>query len=753
MALDDAAAPDLDAEYEAILVFFNAAKSAQTFTVPGANGFMIHPEQADTLDADPVVQTAAFHDATDTFTIPARRTAVFVSRQPLPSRSTLDFVGLMWPRGGAANLIDQGRFTPHGLDVFVQVFEQGVTNRAGQGAGIACTVRWGRFGGPWANVQMSYNGDRGANDEYKATLPRAAINTLPPGNYGFTAYCRKIDEPGRLWKRDAFDIEGNGADDDQGDGLFTIVPRTDSSAQPPHGAFVHLFEWRWDDIAKECAYLAAKGYTAVQVSPPNEHVIPVTDMGGPDNDYPWWVRYQPVSHDISRLTSRSGTREEFEEMVAACNEVGVDIYVDAVINHMAAFEDNSPPQSEGTAGSTYNAFPANERFFGVQYDVSDFHRDCKLDSYQDRNQVQRCNLSGLPDLDTGSPQVQAHIRRFLQDLLDLGVKGFRIDGAKHIAAQDIAAILEGLHLPDGGAPYIYQEVIDTNPTERVRDLEYVPAGDVLEFEYGMTAIGAKFNCEGRLSDLQNVPEYRNMLLSHFAVIFTDNHDNQRGHGAGGPCIVDHRDGQLYNLANIFMLAYPYGYPMITSSYYWSDDRNSQRGDSKGPPSADAPFVSGSGPETRPVYGPAQVAGDAPENCSATFEDGKWACEHRRTAIANMVEFRRVAGDAGVTHWQNIGAATSDHIAFGRGDRAFVAINRTATAATATYTTGMQPGRYCDITKFDFDRATGSCVTSGTGTPAPANTLITVNVNGQIANKTLAAMDAFAIHAAARVGNR
>ena len=36
---------------------------------------------------------------------------------------------------------------------------------------------------------------------------------------------------------------------------------------------VHLFEWKWTDIANECeAYLGPKGYCAVQVSPPMEHI-------------------------------------------------------------------------------------------------------------------------------------------------------------------------------------------------------------------------------------------------------------------------------------------------------------------------------------------------------------------------------------------------------------------------------------------------------------------------------------------------
>ena len=45
----------------------------------------------------------------------------------------------------------------------------------------------------------------------------------------------------------------------------------------------------------------------------------------------WWVRYQPVSY---LLESRSGTREQFVDMVQRCRAQGVNIYVDAVINHM-----------------------------------------------------------------------------------------------------------------------------------------------------------------------------------------------------------------------------------------------------------------------------------------------------------------------------------------------------------------------------------------------------------------------------------
>lgn len=37
---------------------------------------------------------------------------------------------------------------------------------------------------------------------------------------------------------------------------------------------VHLFEWKWKDIALECEqYLAPNNFCGVQVSPPVEHVI------------------------------------------------------------------------------------------------------------------------------------------------------------------------------------------------------------------------------------------------------------------------------------------------------------------------------------------------------------------------------------------------------------------------------------------------------------------------------------------------
>lgn len=212
---------------------------------------------------------------------------------------------------------------------------------------------------------------------------------------------------------------------------------------------VHLFEWKWDDIADECErFLGPNGFAGVQVSPPNENSV----IG----NRPWWERYQPVSYI---LVTRSGNREQFERMVQRCNNVGVRIYVDAVINHMSA------TGGVGTAGSQSN--PGGKSFPAVPYSSFDFNPDCEIYDYTNAEQVRNCWLVGLPDLALGiNNWVSDRIVDFLNDLISLGVAGFRVDAVKHMWPQHLAHIygrLNNLNSATFGAnarPFITQEVID-----------------------------------------------------------------------------------------------------------------------------------------------------------------------------------------------------------------------------------------------------------------------------------------------------
>lgn len=69
------AGEDLDPTVEGLVGIINASDEAQSFVLSGANGYVLHPTLA--ASADSVVQGASFDDGSDTFTVPARTTAVF----------------------------------------------------------------------------------------------------------------------------------------------------------------------------------------------------------------------------------------------------------------------------------------------------------------------------------------------------------------------------------------------------------------------------------------------------------------------------------------------------------------------------------------------------------------------------------------------------------------------------------------------------------------------------------------------------
>nr|WP_228710848.1 alpha-amylase family protein [Saccharobesus litoralis] len=458
---------------------------------------------------------------------------------------------------------------------------------------------------------------------------------------------------------------------------MALSAHTHAASQPT--TFVHLFEWNWQDVATECEqHLGPKGYAAVQVSPPNEHI----------QGSQWWTRYQPVSY---QLISRGGNRAQFIDMVNRCKAVGVDIYVDAVINHMAA------GSGTGTAGSPYGGknFP--------DYSPWDFHDSCTInpeDYGSNRWRVQNCELVGLPDLNTSSNYVQQTLADYLNDLTNIGVAGFRFDASKHMSVSDIQGVLAKVN----GTPLIFQEVIDQG-SEAVTSGEYTGTGLVTEFKYS-TQLGNTFR-NGSLAWLSNFGEGWGFMPSSSAVVFVDNHDNQRGHGGAGN-VITFQDGRLYDLANVFMLAYPYGYPKVMSSYDFHHDTD-----------AGGPGV--------PVH----------NNGNLECFGSNWKCEHRWSYISGAMQFRNHTADNWqVTNWWDNG---NNQIAFGRSSSGFVAINKEDFNLNNTLQTDMAEGVYCNVLKGELSADGQSC----------SGETITVNSNGTV-NLDIAPWDAIAIHQDAKI---
>ncbi|MCX5245502.1 alpha-amylase family protein [Streptomyces sp. NBC_00201] len=435
-----------------------------------------------------------------------------------------------------------------------------------------------------------------------------------------------------------------------------VMSPTTASASPPGTKDVTavLFEWKFASVAKECTNtLGPAGYGYVQVSPPAEHI----------QGSQWWTSYQPVSYKIA---GRLGDATAFKNMISTCHAAGVKVVVDTVINHMSA------GSGTGTGGSSYTKYNYPGLYSSADMD------DCTstVGDYTNRANVQNCELVGLADLDTGEEYVRATIAGYMNSLLGYGADGFRIDAAKHIPAADLANIKSRLSNP---SVYWKQEVI-YGAGEAVQPTEYTGNGDVQEFRYAYD-LKRVFNNEN-LAYLKNYGEGWGYMNSSVAGVFVDNHDTERNGST-----LNYKDGANYTLANVFMLAYPYGAPDINSGYEWSDT-------DAGPPNG------------------GQV--------NACWQDG-WKCQHAWPEIIRMVAFRNAVRGESVTNWWDNGG---DAIAFGRGSKGYIAINHESGSLTRTYQTSLPAGTYCNVQN---------------------NTPVTVNSSGQL-TATLGSNTALAVYA-------
>src|SRR6266699_2185404 len=326
---------------------------------------------------------------------------------------------------------------------------------------------------------------------------------------------------------------------------------------------------------------------------------------------------RPALAQAYRASGHMAAGDVFVDMVNRCNAAGVGIIADAVINHMT----NYPSPGVGSNGTAYTKY----NYPGL-YSVSDFHTPCEVNNYQSAANVQDCELLSLPDLNTGLAPVRQKIADYLLSLAHLGVAGFRIDAAKHIQQvelDDIFARVNNTLTAEGRSPpYVFLEVIGGSG-EALSPRDYFGEGyssggaaDITEFTF--TGVGNKFrgvngehisqlNPNGTAGNQFSETAW-GLMPSDKAVVFIENHDTQH------QCGLSYRDGIVFRLANVWMLAQPYGYPSILSSYAFY----CLAGNSMGPPSDANGWT---------------VA----VTCASSLETatiGQWVCEHRDGAVVD-----------------------------------------------------------------------------------------------------------------------
>lgn len=490
-------------------------------------------------------------------------------------------------------------------------------------------------------------------------------------------------------------------------GMFCGMTGQAQAALNPNQTSVQMFHWKWADIAKECTnWLGPKGFGAVQISPPSSAAV----TGA------WWDVYQPV--DFTNLTSRLGNEAQLQSMINTCHAAGVRVYVDVVGNHLAAGSGTS------TAGAGFNASTLTyPRFSSL-----DFHPKCDIvdgdyGSPGNRNSVMNCRLVNLPDLKTESTYVRTELTNYLKKLLAMGVDGFRFDAAKHMAPADVLALVNAIPKTTnaGEALWITQEVI---PDGNVVRSDYFAAGTINEFQFPYAMKGLFRNVYGiTLSQVRTVMGTPGnwggtwgFVDSSKATVFVNNWDTERNDSSMTTSNKsdpgnDTNGNKRYDLANIFMLAWPYGHAQLHSGFNFSNKD-----------------------QDRPAASPFDANGNPLINQS-------WDFVHRWSDIANMVKFRSTTAGTGV---DNFVSGDANQIAFSRGNKGFVAINNSANSWNLNYTSLLPAGTYCNVVQGVVNSAGTGC--TGGSVVVAANGAISLNLGGA----GNGAVNAVAIHTGQRI---
>ncbi|MBT2947692.1 alpha-amylase family protein [Vibrio anguillarum] len=234
----------------------------------------------------------------------------------------------------------------------------------------------------------------------------------------------------------------------------------------PTDVILHAFDWPYRLVAERAEQIFQLGYKTVLISPPMKSFK--TAQGTK-----WWQRYQPQDYRI--IDNQLGNTHDFKQMVETLTALGLRIYADVVFNHMANESklrlDLQYPSAQDLASyqnksDEYQAL----RLFGdltqPLFDKDDFVEAFGIKDWKDRWQVQNGRITGgahdpgLPTL-RDNEHVVVQQQAYLRALKALGVKGFRIDAAKHMSIEHLKKvwaddITQGMHIfgeiiTDGGA--------------------------------------------------------------------------------------------------------------------------------------------------------------------------------------------------------------------------------------------------------------------------------------------------------------
>ncbi|MCH5238796.1 MAG: alpha-amylase [Muribaculaceae bacterium] len=181
---------------------------------------------------------------------------------------------------------------------------------------------------------------------------------------------------------------------------------------------LHVWSWNFPTIAENMQKIADSGFTMIQTSPVQESFHP--EGAGKkifdENEGNWYYYYQPTAWKIGNYIL--GSKEEMQQMLDSAQKYNIRVIVDVLPNHTAFDVDAVSDEFVEAVGGRDKLYHSN----GLQ----------PINDYNDRLECTLWASGALPDVNTENPAFQKYYMNFVNELLDMGVGGFRYDTAKHI---------------------------------------------------------------------------------------------------------------------------------------------------------------------------------------------------------------------------------------------------------------------------------------------------------------------------------
>lgn len=344
---------------------------------------------------------------------------------------------------------------------------------------------------------------------------------------------------------------------------------------------LHAWTWSFDNVAKNMKQIADAGYDYVQISP--AQTCYVGDGGGmalfsQEGDSvmgKWYYYYQPTDWKVGNYML--GNRDQLKAMCDSAAKYGVRVIADVLPNHVAIDDSKVLPGLDSAAGNHDLLLHAAGR--------------TPITDYNDRLQCTTGEMGGLKDVNTENPGFQHYYLEYVNDLLSLGVRGFRYDTAKHIGLPsdpldprsernnfwDVATgreAVQGLSLAlPADSLFIYGEVLQDKNTKEEEYAEYM---DLTASSYGSVLRHA---LEAGKADSTELSQWHHPVSPDRLVTWVESHDTYcNAHESASMSDEAIRAGW------VFLTARQHGRPLFysrpagsTRENYWGHNRIGEAG--------------------------------------------------------------------------------------------------------------------------------------------------------------------------------